>query len=217
MYLLDAKHKSLLADIISSKLRLPNIWRIKIAFISDGDKKKLNSFFQNWVPSKLDLLWVNHYIKTRTGIKMDFYVDSISKAIRSVTNEVYLSCFEIKETELEKIIKSASKWERLIFYYSDIHCSKKLDFSGSTKYKIKFLSFTWCGGAFYQERKSDWKSTPSSFKNIVEAISKSGLKDSLQQIDIYANDTLEKDEVQAMFNELGMPHISVVQIKPNPR
>ena len=204
----DAKQKSLLTDFVSSKLRLPNIRKIQIDQISDANKE-LNSFFQNWVPSKIDLLSVNYPKNTDTGIKMNFYIDSISKSIKSASKEIFLNCFEIKETELEQIIKSSSNWERLILCYSDIHCSKKLDFGVSDKYKIKFLSFYQCG---YKKssRKTDWISTPSCFKNIVEAISKSGLRDSLEEVDIGWNDTLKKDEVQAMFNELGMSHISVV-------
>ena len=205
----DAKQKSLLTDIVSSKLRLPNIRRIQIDKIPDGNKE-LNSFFKNWVPSKIDLLSVNYPKNTNTGIKMDFYIDSISKAIKSVQKEIYLFCFGIKEPELEQIVKSASNWERLILDYWDVHCSKKLDFSGSAKYKIKFLGFAECGSTISSSRKSDWITTPSCFKNIVEAISKSGLKESLEQVDIFHNQTLKKDEVQAMFNELEMSHISVV-------
>ena len=75
---------------------------------------------------------------------------------------------------------------------------------------IQFVSVV-----FYSpDRKSDWMSTPSCFKNIVEAISKSGLKESLQEVDINANHTLNKDEVQDMFNKLEMSHISVVQKGP---
>ena len=205
----DAKQKSLLTDLGSSKLKLPDIRKIDINCISDGNKE-LNSFFQNWVPSKIDLLSVNYPCNTSTEIKMDFYIDSISKAIKSVSKEIYLVCFEIKEPDLEQIIKSSSNWERLILDYWDIHCSKKLDFSVSAKYKIKFLGFAECGRTDIKERKSDWKSTPSCFKNIVETISKSGLRDSLEEVDIYYNQTLKKDEVQAMFNELEMSHISVV-------
>ena len=211
----DAKHKSLLKDIWSSKLRLPNFRKIQIDFISEGNKE-LNSFFQNWVPSKIDLLSVNYWRNTETGIKMGLYIDSISKAMKSVQKEIYLGCFEIKESELEQIIKSASNWERLVLRYSDIHCSKKLDFSGSDKHKIKFLSFTLCGSTYFEERKSDWKRTPSCFKNIVEAISKSGLRESLEKVDIARNPTLKKDEVQVMFNEFEMSHISVVEEDPTP-
>ena len=211
----NAKHKSLLTDFGSSKLRLPNIRKIRIDNISDGNKE-LNSFFQNWVPSKLDLFSFNYYSYTRTGIKMDFYIDPISKAMKSVSKEIYLTCFEIKETELEQIIKSSSDWERVILYFSDVHCSKKLDFSVSSKYKVKFFSFIYCGYTGLNNKKTDWKTTPSCFKNIVEAISRSGLKDSLQQVDIYGNQTLKKDEVQVLFNELEMPHISVVEIGPAP-
>ena len=211
----DAKQKSLLTDLGSSKLRLPNIRKIQIDFISDGDKE-LNSFFQNWVPSKIDLLLVNYHKNTPTGIKMSFYIDSISKAIKSVQKEIYLGCFEIKESELEQIIKSASNWERLILRYSDIHCSKKLDFGVSDKYKIKLLGFAECGNTGSKNRKTDWIITPSCFKNIVEAISKSGLRDSLEQVDIAWNQTLKKDEVQVMFNELGMSHISFLKEIPYP-
>ena len=211
----DAKHKSLLTDLNSSKIRLPNIRIISIAYVSDRNKE-LNQFFQNWVPSKLDLLLINYPFNTPTGIKMDFYIDSISKAMKSVSKEIYLRCFEIKEPELEQIIKSASNWERLILHFSDIHCSKKLDFGVPANCKINFLGFARCGSTGSPYRKSDWKSTPSCFKNIVEAIAKSGLKDSLQEVDIDYNDNLKKDEIQDMFNELGMSHISVVQIRPAP-
>ena len=210
----DAKHKSLLSDLGSSKLRLPNIRKIRIDQISDGNKE-LDSFFLNWTPSKLDLLSVNCPSNTSTGVKMDFYIESISKAIKSVEKEFYLFCFEIKEPELEQIVKSASNWERLILCFSDIHCSKTLDFSVSNKYITKFLSFAFCG-YINSHRKSDWITTSSCFKNIVEAISKSGLRDSLQQVDIEYNQTLKNDEVQAMFNELKMSHISVVEIAPAP-
>ena len=209
----DAKDKSLLTDICSAKLRISNIRKIKIDRISDRDKE-LNSFFQNWVPSKIDLLSVNYRCNTPTGIKMDYYVDAISKVMKSVSKEIFLNCFEIKEAELEQIIKSASNWERLILSFCDIHCLKKLDFGISAKCKIKFMSFAFCGSTYSKYRKPDWKTTPSCFKNIVEAISKSGLKNSLEQIDICYNQTLDKDEVQTMFNELKMPHISVVEIDP---
>ena len=211
----NATQKSLLADFGSSKLRLPNIRKIKIGNIS-AQNKELNLFFQIWVPSKLDLLSVNFPRNTATGIKMNFYIDSISKAIKSVSKEIYFQCFEIKEPELEQIIKSASDWEKLILRYSDIHCSKKLDFSVSAKCKIKLLSFAHCGNTNYKNRKSDWKITPSCFKNIVEAISKSRLKNSLQEFDIDGNQTLKKDEVQSMFNELEMSHISIVEKDPVP-
>ena len=195
--------------MVLQKLNFQISGKLKLAS-SQAEIKHSIHFFQNWVPSKLDLLLVNFPHNNSTGIKMNFYIDSISKAIRSVSKEIYLSCFEIKEHELEQIIKSASNWERLIFYFSDIHCSKKLDFGVSVKYKIKFLSFYNCGNTSFKDRKSDWKKTPSSFKNIVEAISKSGLKDSLQEVDIWDNQTLKKDVVQVMFNKLKMPHISVV-------
>ena len=141
---------------------------------------------------------------------MDFYLNSIIKAITSVTNEIYLNVFEISEYCLEQIIKSAYKCKRLMFNFWDIHCSKKLNFKIKNKYKITLLSFLGCGWKTATERKSDWIKTPSIFKNIIEAISECGLKDSLEQVNISYNQTLKNDKVQELFNDFGMSQISVV-------
>ena len=113
---------------------------------------------------KLNCFALTIFFINKIGIKIDFYLNSITKAITSVTNEIYLNVFEISEYGLEQIIKSAYKCKRLMFNFWDIHCSKKLNFKIKNKYKIKLLSFLGCGWKTATERKSDWIKTPSIFK-----------------------------------------------------
>ena len=80
--------------------------KIRIDWVSDRNKK-INRFFRNCIPYKLDLLSINFNWINTTGIKLDFYLDSISFANKSVVKEIYLDCFIINETGLERIIKSA--------------------------------------------------------------------------------------------------------------
>ena len=109
-------------------------------------------------------------------------METLCKTLKAVTNEVYISCFELTACDLEQIVKASANSERLLFYYCDVSCSVALDFSTPQKYTTKLLSFTNCG--VNASRKSDFKSNLSAFENIVEAISRSGLKDSLQTMDI---------------------------------
>ena len=202
-------------EIVTSKLKLPKIKRIKIDNISDDDKDLLN-FFEYWIPFQLDLLWINYTKINTTGIKANYYINSLCKAITTVTKEIVLDCFEFTEQELEQVLKASFNCERVLIIFSDIHCSKSLDFKISQKYKTKYLSFQAWGRTDCTDRKADWKTDASKFENIVDAVSKCGLKDSLEKFDIWANQTLSKGKVQLLFNSKGMTHISVVDNGANP-
>ena len=183
--------------------------RIKIDKITDGDAD-LNSFLNNWTPDRLKLFWLNNSYVGEAGKKADFYIETLCKTLKAVTSEVYIACFELTSCDLEQIVKASANSERLIFCYCDVSCSVALDFSTSQKYTTKFLSFTNC--CANSNRKSDFKSNLSAFENIVEAISRSGLKDSLQTIDIRKCE-LDKVGVQGLFTKHGMKNVSVVDDK----
>ena len=189
-------------------MRLPNIKRLVINKISDSNSD-LASFLSNSVPNKLDLFWMNHpYISDSTPTKIDFYIESLCEAIKGVSKEIYFENLIVGEEDLEKIVKSSCNWERLVIRYSDILCSSALDFSTDSDYKTKSLSFyNWgCDS----DRKSSWKTDFSLFENIVEGIGKSGLKQSLQTVDIKGC-KLDKSKVQEMFTKHGMTNVSVVE------
>ena len=149
---------------------------------------------------------MNHSYISGVPIKIDFYIDSLWEAIKGVSKEIHIVKLKVGEWDLEKIVKSSCNWERLVIRYSDIHCSSALDFSTDSDYKTKSLSFYNWGNS---DRKSSWMIDSPLFKNIVEGIGKSGLKLSLQTVDIEGW-RLDKSEVQEMFNKNKMAHISVV-------
>ena len=49
------------------------------------------------------------------------------------------------------------------------------------------------------------------FQKRVEAISKCGIRDSLKEVDVKYNQTLNKSKVLVIFNELGIPQVFVVK------
>ena len=189
-------------------MRLPNIKRLVVNKISESDSD-LASFLSNSAPNKLDLFWMNRSYISNDATKIDFYIDSLWEAIKGVSKEIYIENLIVGEKDLEKIVKSSCNWERLVIRWSDILCSSALDFSSDSDYKTKSLSFHNC------YRKSSWLTDSSLFENIVEGIGKSGLKQSLQTVDIQGC-KLDKSKVQEMFTKHGMTNVSVVEDGKDP-
>ena len=183
---------------------------IQLNYISKADAD-LASFLSDCTPAHLCLLAANWYSNNNAGIKSEFYINSLSKAVSKVTKEVYFWCFDFSTINLEQIIKTAHNSERLVFRFCCIHCSPDLDFGSTCDYNTKFLSFECWGQTDYIVRMSEWKTDPSCFENIVDAIKNSGLKDSLQKVSIGYNQTLSKEKVQELFNSKGMSHITVTE------
>ena len=207
----DSKQKAFFKEIESAKLRLPDIKRIKIDKITDGDVD-LNSFLGNWTPDRLQLFWLNNSYIESTGVKADFYIEALRKMLKVVSIEVYIRCLILTASDLEQIVKASANSERLVIRFSDVSCSAALDFSTKDKYKTKFLSFYNWGSS---GKKYDLKSAPALFENIVEAMAKSELKDSLQTLDI-GGCGLDKTAVQGLLSKHGMGAVSVVETGAEP-
>ena len=148
------------------------------------------------------------------GIKADFYIESLCKMLKAVSSEAYIRCLKLTASNLEQVVKASSNSERLVIRYCDVSCSVALDFTTINKYKTKFLSFYSWG--YDSNRNSDFKSAPASFENIVEAMAKSGLKDSLQTLDINSCG-LDKTLVQGLLRKHGMGAVSVVETGTEPK
>ena len=201
---------------MTSKLRLPDLKGIGIESISDADAD-LASFLSDCIPLHLLLFSINWDANSWIGIKSEFYIDLLLKAVSKVTKEVYFWCFDFSAKDLEQIIKAAHNSERLVFRFCCIHCSPGFGLCINLyNYNTKFLSFECWGSTEYKERTTDWKTDPSCFENIVDAIKNSGLKDSLQKVSIGLNQTLSKEKVQELFNNKGMSQITVTEEVQNP-
>ena len=197
-------------DCVTSKLRLPDLNGIQINYISDADAD-LVSFLSDSTPARLKLLAVNWDRISITGIKSKFYVDAFSEAAARTTKEVFFTFIDFTAEDLQTVVRAARNVERIVFWLCCIHCSSGLDFGADLSYNTKFLSFQGWGSTYFVERTTDWIDDPPKFSLIVDAIGSSGLKASLQKLNIAWNPTLSASKVQEELNAKGMSHISVVQ------
>ena len=204
------KDRNLLNDLNNAKLRLPNLRAVQIGYVSDADAD-LVSFLDVCTPLQLKLFRFNLLSFDLEATKVKFYVRSLLKLVNATTEEVFLNRLKFSEAELEHIVRASCNAERLIFNNCEFHCLTALDFGSTFKYKTKILSLQYWGNTSSSDRKADWISSPTYLDNIIEAISKSGLRDSLHTIRIYINDSLFVMKAQQMLNEKGMQHITAVE------
>ena len=210
-----AKQKALLNDIKTSNLKLPDIKRIRIDYVLDSDAD-LSDFFANCTPNQLKFLCINNSFSVATPINTKIDINTLSKAVTAVTKEIYIRLYEFSAADLQQFVRAACNTERIIIKRCSVHCSSALDFGSELKYNTNFLSFQFWGETDYTELTTDWKTDPSCFSHIVDAIANSGLRHSLTKLSIANNETLNKAKVQDMLNVKGMAHISVVGECPDP-
>ena len=122
----------------------------------------------------------------------------------SVTaKEVFISCFKLSNSSLEKVIKAGCNSDRIVFWGCSLDFDSDIDISGPN-YKTTYLSFRLTGNC------SNWSSNPSRLKRMLKAISLSSLKTSLQTLDVYKWG-LEVSEVEGMLKEFNLEHVKVVE------
>ena len=143
----DAKSKSFLDDLVTSKALIPQLKRIWITHLNGSDSD-LNLFLLNWVPQNLTCLSINYpWIDWNKTTKMSFYLNSLTTCLKKVTKEIFLNAFSMDESDLEAVVKGSCNSERLALSYCDLKWSKPLNFKCSptykttTKYLIKQLLY----------------------------------------------------------------------------
>ena len=198
-------------NCVTSKIRLPDLYGLYTEYWRREDADAdFFYFLSNCLPAHLGLLHVDCWLNSLIGINPKFFFDAYSKAVARTIKEVIFFQIYFSSKGLQTVVKAASNVETILFDVCSIHCSSDLDFGAHHIYKTKFLSFQWWGCLTKNERLTDWIADPSRFSFIVDAISSSGLRDSLRKLSIYNNQTLWISEVQEEFNKKGMSHISVV-------
>ena len=134
--MINAKAKSFLDDLATSKAQIPQLKRIWISYLNGSDSK-LNLFLSNWVPQNLTYLSINYpSIGWSKTTKMNFYLNSLTTSLKKVTKEIYLHLFEMDESDLETVVKASCNSERLVLYGWDLKWSRPMDFKCSSTYKI---------------------------------------------------------------------------------
>eukprot|EP00345_Euplotes_harpa_P006585 CAMPEP_0168329372 /NCGR_PEP_ID=MMETSP0213-20121227/7072_1 /TAXON_ID=151035 /ORGANISM="Euplotes harpa, Strain FSP1.4" /LENGTH=482 /DNA_ID=CAMNT_0008332691 /DNA_START=1 /DNA_END=1445 /DNA_ORIENTATION=- len=191
--------KSVVDALVKYKIKMAKASKLIINKISDNDEK-LNSFIKYCCPDDTEHFVLNHSYINKNVCNIAYYLDSLARVLKGVTKEVYLVNLEVKEQDLQTIIKSSAASERVTIRYSNVHCSSALDFSSDTKYKTMYLSFCNSG---HSDRPSDWLSKRSLFEHIITGVATSGLRDSLQTLNIYGCE-LETGEVEGMLAKHGL-------------
>ena len=132
----DAKSKSFLEDLATSKALIPQIKRIEISHLNDSDSN-LNLFLSNWIPLNLTYIIINFpFIAGEKTTKMSFYLNSLATCLKKVTKEIYLRRFDMDESDLETVVKASCNWERLVLCGCDLKWSRPMNFKCSSTYKI---------------------------------------------------------------------------------
>ena len=67
---------------------------------------------------------------------MSFYLSSLTTCLKKVTKEIFISVFDMDESDLESVVKASCNSERLVLYYWDLKWSRPMDFKCSSTYKI---------------------------------------------------------------------------------
>ena len=132
----NAKSKSFLDDLATSKALIPQLKRIKISYLNGSDSN-LNLFLSNWVPQNLSYLSINYpFIDGKVTTKTSFFSSSLTTSLKKVTKEVFLYLFDMSESDLEEVVKASCNSERLVLNWCDLKWSKPMDFKCSSTYKI---------------------------------------------------------------------------------
>ena len=132
----DAKSKSFLGDLATSKALIPHLKRIKISHLKRS-YSNLNLFLSNWVPQNLTYLSINYpYNDWNKPTKMSFYLNSLTTSLKKVTKEIFLNVFSMNESDLESVVKASCNSERLVLRWCDLKWSRPMDFKCSPTYKI---------------------------------------------------------------------------------
>ena len=167
------------------------------------DKKSSKYFLKN-VP-KFDMNNFFFHIKYgESWMKIKDFIFDLSKIIPKVSKEFSFSNFKFSRRDFQHVMNSSFGWERITFCDCVLLFDEGIFISNRYESTIKHLDFGGCG----KPRKSDWMGNPSRFDNIVEAISQSRIKESLQTIrivDCYVN----IDSVKSTLVYFGMENVYV--------
>ena len=131
----NAKSKSFLDNLATSKALIPQLKRIWISNLNGSDSN-LNLFLSNWVPQNLTYLSINCYFIDYKPTKMSFFLNSLTTCLKKVTKEIFLQLFEMDESDLEAVVKASCNSERLVLCACDLKWSRPMDFKCSSTYKI---------------------------------------------------------------------------------
>mmetsp|Transcript_14811 Transcript_14811/g.13016 ORF Transcript_14811/g.13016 Transcript_14811/m.13016 type:complete len:327 (+) Transcript_14811:503-1483(+) len=170
----DIKDRKFIEELVRNRIRVPCLKQVKLDYFTKEDHL-INDFFEYCFPEEVKLLCLNWEFNT-SEIQLNFYFEKIKSIIQNVTKEITLRGFSLNKVEFEEIINN-TKAPRLILDWSKFDTSYVLNLENDC---ITHLSFQWSN----YNSLNNWTDDESKCRNIFTAIANSGLKESLQKINI---------------------------------
>ncbi|CAI2364537.1 unnamed protein product [Moneuplotes crassus] len=187
---------------LGRKYYLPEcIKKIYIYYLGKG-----NTFIKMLLGSsiwhKIDTLGINDYAKHKykkgKGLDISEYVPCLANVARRIEKNLWLFYFSVSTEDLNEIMRSVSHInDGLSFRYGNLNLNDFLDF-GFEEYKIRYLSL----------RNCNINESSYSFGLLCNAISESGLKDSLKEIRIHGSSFGNEDPSSTLKN-YKLSHITL--------
>ncbi|CAI2369636.1 unnamed protein product [Moneuplotes crassus] len=162
--------------------------------------ENVNRLLSDYFPSKVSRFCFKNSLPE--GAITDYWSSLESISSRSI-HRLEITNFVIPSDLLGNIIDAFSQVAILMFLNCKIE-GEQIDIDTSRKFKIKDLVFCFCG----EKERSDWNNNPQNLQAIIEAISKSDLKNSLKTLRL-KNRPPEKMDIKTLrelFSLCSLPH-----------
>ncbi|CAI2377475.1 unnamed protein product [Moneuplotes crassus] len=196
----------------------------KLLKFSKGVISAKNILFQgDWMRSKKKTYQVFRVLENSQRKSLSLHPQSSDPSLTHHANYklferyiVRISSSALEGLHLEKFKISKKQFEVLMFHSRNFSwlklgsCkieSEGCSFSNVPKYKLKCISFEYSG----HTSNSDWLSHPKGLTDIVSAISKCSLKESLQFLDLSWNPYIE-DQLREIFEEHDITGLKVCSV-----
>ena len=188
---------------ILKELKLPcirKIWMEQRGFVNFDS---INQLMLNSFPPKLAVFCLGW---TESAV-MDLAenMPALRVVLPRITHEFLTNCSYISKKHFEEIVKLSAGMKRLLIRHSIVDSESELDFSEVKEWKIEFLGLAYTG----RNDRSVWSATPKKLDNILSAISKCGLKDSLKSINLHDCGFQESD-LKKKLEEHSLAHLTLV-------
>ena len=175
---------------------LPNLRKISI-LNSGANNEDTKHFIVDSFPDKAHIFSFSCYSDGHQ--KISNYMDLLQPCMQRIQDEITLVDSEINSKEFSQIIKASKNCKRFRITDCQLNLDSELDFGEDMDYSIENLYFRSSG----KSNMSDWANNKSDLKSIISGISKSNLKDSRKEINVF-NCSVSVEEVSQILKDHGI-------------
>ncbi|CAI2365307.1 unnamed protein product [Moneuplotes crassus] len=192
--------------LCEEKVILPKINEIHTAKIDSNCTEIINRYLLNCIPKSIPKIYFNWGWSGKV-VHFSSMIEGLSIALPKITKEVMFDTFVIQASDLELIMQKCYQAEKIIFIASKLVTAKEMNFDTNKGSKLKCLSF-YRSDYEVSNLSSNFKDHPERLEWIIEALSRSPHKKSLESINI-DECPIGVGTVNEMLKKYGMDKIVV--------